>query len=106
MQKRQNFIYRNESFTCQQCGQQNGIPPNGKIRNHCWSCLYSLHLDADIPGDRASDCLSLMQPVQAYQSQKGWMVRHECLKCKKQIPNLILDDDNWDQVVELSKPWA
>ncbi|WP_265181671.1 RNHCP domain-containing protein [Geomicrobium sp. JCM 19055] len=35
---------------------------NGSYRNHCPSCLYSKHVDV-IPGDRASTCHSLMEPI-------------------------------------------
>lgn len=57
------FIMKNEDFVCQYCGKQVEKHPTGSARNHCPFCLYSLHLDADFPGDRASDCHGLMRPV-------------------------------------------
>ncbi|PIQ79255.1 RNHCP domain-containing protein [Candidatus Peregrinibacteria bacterium CG11_big_fil_rev_8_21_14_0_20_41_10] len=102
MQTPKNFIYKNKEFTCQKCGTLNPIPPR-KIRNHCLNCLYSLHLDLNIPGDRASNCKGLMAPMRTYQNtQKGWMIEHQCLSCDKTTPNIALDDDNWDRIIELA----
>lgn len=47
---------RNESFACQNCGMGVTIHPTGSARNHCPACLYSLHVDDVIPGDRLSAC--------------------------------------------------
>lgn len=53
----------NETFTCRICGRL--VVPEGaggNHRNHCPNCLSSLHLDIE-PGDRASDCGGIMEPV-------------------------------------------
>ena len=52
-----------ESFACRNCGYP--VVPAGAgsdHRNHCPNCLCSVHLDIE-PGDRASDCGGLMEPV-------------------------------------------
>ena len=53
----------NDTFTCKVCGrlctpQEAGSDP----RNHCPNCLSSLHVDIE-PGDRASDCGGIMEPI-------------------------------------------
>ena len=73
-QKRKNFIYKNEEFVCDNCGEQNFVI-RPEIRNHCRKCLCSKHVDNDVPGDRESDCLGLMRPKRAYyHKKKGYMV--------------------------------
>ncbi len=71
----------NQGFTCRHCGAE--VPPldNGSYRNHCPRCLYSLHVDI-LPGDRASHCGGLMEPVAVEHSgKKGWVVVHSCKTC-------------------------
>ena len=58
-----SFIMRNETFTCHKCGKDVTLHPTGSARNHCPYCLYSLHVDTESPGDRASDCHGLMDPI-------------------------------------------
>ena len=53
----------NDTFTCKVCGRL--CTPQGAgsdHRNHCPNCLSSLHVDIE-PGDRASDCGGIMEPV-------------------------------------------
>ena len=52
-----------DTFVCKVCGRT-VIPENAGSdhRNHCPNCLSSLHVDID-PGDRASDCGGIMEPV-------------------------------------------
>jgi len=103
MQTRKNFIAINEEFICQNCGHKNS-KLKGSYRNHCQNCLYSLHVDKDLPGDRLSGCKSLMMPFSADQSgKKGWIISHKCLKCGKIISNLFADDDNFDNLILLTQ---
>lgn len=103
MHIKKNFIAKNEEFTCQNCGHQNP-KLKGSYRNHCQNCLYSLHVDKNIPGDRLSDCKNLMTPVSTDQNgKKGWIVYHKCLKCGKIIPNITADDDNFDKIIQLTQ---
>jgi len=68
---------------------------SGSYRNHCPHCLYSKHVDEKGPGDRASECKSLMKPVGIDQrSDKGFMVIHECTVCGKKISNKAAPDDD------------
>lgn len=97
------FIVINEEFCCDHCGQEN-TRLSGSCRNHCRYCLYSKHLDSQNPGDRLSTCGSLMPPIAVEQDGKrGWMIIHQCRKCAKIIRNKAADDDNFDQIIALSK---
>ena len=81
MTQRRNFVGRtNHGFACEQCGAQ-VLPMQGGFRNHCPVCLWSKHVDI-VPGDRASDCGGLMQPVALESDAKrGWMLAHRCVRC-------------------------
>ncbi len=89
------FIAREERFICQACGKH--IEPLGKgtYRNHCPKCLHSLHVDDLGPGDRASKCLGIMEPIGIDQeSKKGFVLIHQCKKCKKVSRNRAAVDDD------------
>jgi hypothetical protein len=97
------FIVINEEFECKNCNHKNS-KLKGSCRNHCTSCLYSLHVDENSPGDRESTCKSLMKPIKVFQTgKKGWMILHKCLKCGKEIPNKVAPDDNFDIIIKLSQ---
>lgn len=98
-----NFTVLNEGFQCGNCGKI--IPKQkGTCRNHCTECLYSLHVDAAYPGDRASKCLGLMKPIGVTQSgKKGWILLHECTKCGQINRNKMANDDNMVLAAELSR---
>lgn len=89
-----NFTVINQGFQCLFCKKE--VPPQkGSCRNHCPSCLYSLHVDAVYPGDRASKCHGLMKPTGVTQSgKKGWILLHQCTKCGVVIRNKMANDDN------------
>lgn len=91
----------NESFVCLQCGFH--VPKAEKTcRNHCPQCLYSLHVDDVIPGDRMNNCHGLMEPIGLKQTSKGYMIIHRCQICGAIKNNQVLSDDVWERVIELS----
>lgn len=95
------FIARQESFICAHCKKQIEPLAHGSYRNHCPYCLYSLHVDKDGPGDRASTCLSLMRPDHVdHDGKKGWIIVHICTKCGKTIPNKTTEDDKIIEFME------
>jgi DNA-directed RNA polymerase subunit RPC12/RpoP len=103
MQIRKNFIAKNEEFTCLSCGEHNPLLQGG-YRNHCRKCLYSLHVDQNLPGDRLSECKSLMEPISTeHNGKKGWIIYYKCLKCGKMIPNKTAEDDNFDKIIQLTQ---
>ena len=70
----------NDTFTCKVCGRV-CTPQNAGSdhRNHCPNCLSSLHVDEE-PGDRASDCGGIMEPVAV------WYARAAMDGCGKPQP--------------------
>lgn len=95
------FIAREEPFTCEHCGASVTPLRHGTYRNHCPQCLWSKHVDDEGPGDRASLCKGMMEPVGLDQTgKKGWMAIHRCLKCGKKIPNKLAEDDRWEGLNE------
>lgn len=91
----------NESFICKECGYP--VPKADKTcRNHCPQCLFSLHIDGDVPGDRASDCGGLMEPIRVEKTSKGYVIIHKCQECGHINRNKTLEDDNWDKIIELA----
>ena len=109
--RRKNFIAIDEGFTCEHCHlkvaplRQSKHTRGKSYRNHCPFCLYSLHVDAEVPGDRASPCGGLMKPVGLESgSRKGYLgmaVAHECVKCKKRIKNLLDEGDAWKNLKKI-----
>lgn len=83
-------------FKCRMCNAFIGEPPTGgRQRNHCPACLFSLHVDLKTPGDRASDCNSLMEPVATFFRPNGEQVLvHRCRGCGVERHNRIAADDS------------
>src|SRR5688572_25482772 len=69
--------------------------PGTRHRNHCSTCLYSRHLDDDVPGDRDADCGALMEPIAITVRGDGeWVLVHRCLRCDEIHLNRTAGDDN------------
>ena len=104
-QERTNPIARDEAFVCVHCHR--AIPPHGRTaRDHCPHCLYGLHVDAVTPGDRASTCGGVLEPV-AVEGQRGrWVLVYRCRGCGTTRRNRVLEDgdppDDWRVVVALT----
>lgn len=88
-----------EDFKCENCG--NEVIGNG-YTNHCPRCLYSKHVDIN-PGDRASSCGGLMEPINIERKNGEERIIHKCKKCGFEKANKIQKDDNFDLIVEISK---
>jgi hypothetical protein len=101
----------NSAFVCQHCKTHVLPLENGSVRNHCPACLHSLHVD-EFPGDRASLCGGLLEPVGVeHHAKKGWVILHQCQKCGALRRNkAALDDphqpDDYEIIVTLSRPRA
>lgn len=94
------FTPRQEPFTCENCGYDVQPLERGTCRSHCPKCLFSKHVDND-PGDRASICQGMMEPVGIDQDgKKGFMIIHHCRKCGIEKKNKAAPDD------ELTRPSA
>lgn len=68
-----------DPFTCKVCGRE--ILPEGAgsdHRNHCPYCLSSVHVDNE-PGDRASACHGVMEPISVWVRKKRGVGCHSPL---------------------------
>ena len=69
--------------------------PGTQHRNHCPSCLWSRHLDAVVPGDRAAACAGSMEPIAVtVRAGDEWALVHRCAGCAAVSVNRIAGDDN------------
>lgn len=95
---------RNEGFTCEHCGKiVSPVSYGGSYRNHCPYCLYSKHVDSDVPGDRAANCGGLMAPIGVFTRRTGEHVLvHRCDRCGLERYNRIAGDDDFELVTKLS----
>lgn len=97
-----------ENFICKNCGRM--VVPDGagsNHRNHCPHCLCSIHVD-DIPGDRASLCKGIMEPIGVWVRKNGeWAIIHRCSRCGHLSSNRIAADDNPTKLMSIAiKPLA
>jgi RNHCP domain len=85
-----------DSFRCRRCHLD--VPmaaPGTQHRNHCPNCLWSRHVDDDVPGDRAADCSGSMEPISVSVRDDGeWALVHRCTACSTVHVNRIAGDDN------------
>ena len=80
-----------DTFTCKVCGRP-CVPEyaGSNHRNHCPNCLSSLHVDIE-PGDRASDCGGIMEPIAVWVRKGGeWAIIHRCKRCGALSSNLFV----------------
>lgn len=87
-----------ENFTCAHCGT--AVFGNG-YTNHCPKCLWSRHVDNN-PGDRASDCGGLMEPISVEPDGNGFIITHKCEKCGKTIRQHTSENDDIDAIISIS----
>ena len=99
------FVARNDPFVCGHCGRAvEPIRYGGSYRNHCPFCLWSMHVDATVPGDRANPCLGMMVPVGVFTRRTGeYVLVHRCDRCGFERYNRIAGDDDFEKIVDLSK---
>ena len=100
------FTKNDSGFICQNCGKQ--VEPLGSSsRNHCPFCLCSIHIDVN-PGDRANDCLGIMDPIKVEISpKKGYVILHRCRKCGEIKRNRAANDaavqpDDMNYIIKLT----
>lgn len=97
--KMKKFSRRTENFICEHCGTE--VIGNG-YTNHCPNCLWSKHVDIN-PGDRAADCGCLMEPVSLELKNGDYIITHRCIKCGHTRKNKTSPDDNFEEILKLSK---
>lgn len=100
------FVKNDSGFVCKNCGLE-VLPLGYSSRNHCPRCLCSLHLDIN-PGDRASECGDIMDPIAAEpDAKKGYIIIHKCRKCgavrrNKAANEAKVQPDNIDLIIKLT----
>lgn len=88
-----------ENFTCLHCGAS--VQGNG-YTNHCPVCLWSRHVDVH-PGDRASECGGMMEPVSVLFSRNGWILTHRCVLCGYEKRNRSADEDDREVMIRIAR---
>ena len=96
--KKFNMI--NESFICENCGRKVEIAKK-TARDHCPYCLHSKHVDIN-PGDRKCDCHGILEPIGVEKFKNNFKIVYKCCKCGFIHKNIAADDDNTDEIINLS----
>lgn len=92
----------NETFTCIECWKV--VPLASKTcRNHCPFCFTSLHVDGEIPWDRASTCGWKMFPIKYEIKNSDYKILFACSKCGKTHRNKRAEDDEIINLTEKVK---
>ena len=73
-----NFIRKKENFVCENCGYE--VTGDG-YTDHCPKCLWGKHVDKEIPGDRASECQAMLEPVGTEYRGGKFKIHYKCTKC-------------------------
>ena len=98
------FAKNDSGFICLNCGKE--VPPLGySSRNHCPFCLCSRHVDVN-PGDRASECGAVMDPIEVRtEAKRGFVIKHKCRKCGFDRVNGRQNDDDTRLLIEYTNPY-
>ncbi|TSA45926.1 RNHCP domain-containing protein [bacterium] len=94
-----SFQKRKEDFECGNCGR--AVKGDG-YTNHCPVCLWSRHVDQN-PGDRKETCGGLMKPVGLEINGSEYTIIHKCQKCGAIKKNKSAMQDNFAEILKLSK---
>lgn len=97
---RSNFVRYKENFKCLNCGHK--VEGSG-YTNHCPNCLYSRHVDLNIPGDRQNNCDGLMKPIGVLKKDDNYIILHQCVKCGVTKKNKMAKNDNFDEIIKIAK---
>ncbi len=104
------FIGRNDGFICEHCGATVAPTKGDTYRDHCPFCLYSKHIDIE-PGDRACDCLGLMEPIAIELKGPTTVVVYRCTKCgtikrNKAALKSAIQPDDYGAMLDLARKFA
>lgn len=95
------FKELDEEFLCLHCGKK--VSKLGySSRDHCPYCLYSLHVDIN-PGDRKNDCNGLLKPIDIEKYKDTYKIIYKCEKCHELHKNIMANDDDFDEIIKLTK---
>ena len=87
-----------EDFTCGHCGAV--VIGNG-FTDHCPTCLWSKHVDV-FPGDRASTCGGMMEPVSFRVDHGESDILNRCQVCGHEKWNVTAPEDDREKILKLS----
>ncbi len=92
------FHRRKEDFECANCGTL--IRGNG-YTNHCPRCLWSKHVDIN-PGDRASECGGMMEPVGVAAKGGEYILHHQCVECGFERNQRAAKEDDFSEIIRIA----
>jgi rubrerythrin len=93
------FKRRKEDFVCRKCGF---VVKGDGFTDHCPKCLFSIHFDVN-PGDRKSECYGLMEPIGVKKEGERYVIYYECLSCGYKHRVKKAEDDDFEEVIKISK---
>ena len=71
-----------------------------KERKEIWTVK---HVDKN-PGDRLEECHGLLEPIGIeMNNKKGYIIVYRCKKCGQIRKNKAAQDDNFDEILKVSK---
>jgi hypothetical protein len=96
------FTRTKEDFICAHCGAS--VKGSG-YTNHCPICLWSRHVDIE-PGDRASACGGLMEPLALEGASPSYVIVHRCTRCGFERRNKVAGEDSEEALLALVRKRA
>lgn len=94
------FQRKIEDFVCGHCGQS--VKGTG-YTDHCPACLWSRHVDIN-PGDRLAQCHGAMEPVGVEIKGGEKIIYYKCQECGFKHRVKANDEDDFEAILELTKP--
>jgi len=89
-----------EDFVCGNCGEK--VIGDGTT-DHCPNCLWGKHVDEEVPGDRASGCKALMEPIRTIYEKGELRIQYKCTECNHNFMVRTAENDNRELLLELCK---
>ena len=86
-----------EYFTCENCGFK--VKGTG-YTNHCPKCLWSKHVDLEVPGDRSNPCQGTMEPVGMELKRGEYIIVHHCQTCSQKTRNKTAEEDDFEEILK------
>ena len=99
------FIKNDNEFNCIICGKK-VEKLKYTSRDHCNSCLHSLHVDI-FPGDRSNECKGILVPINVIESsKKGQVIIYKCSKCNAEVRNIVEEDDDRETIYKVVEKFS
>jgi len=92
------FIRKKEDFRCEVCSE---LVKGDGYTDHCPKCLWGKHMDEAVPGDRASECHGLMEPVGVMSVNSKWIIYYKCVRCGKKFKVGAGENDDSQEIQKL-----